>query len=259
MPTAQLFVDFSLEWATTILSALLVALFAVRGLYRLYPVFFCYWVCDALITVIVRSPVHLKTISRIQGAWLLIQWVLYFLLVLELVDRILEDHPGLARIGRRAVQIAMLAAGAAAIYSVRFDQSPQSPINYKAGLLIELERVVTACLLLFILTIILFLWHFPVRLSRNTKAYLWGFSLFFLVNTLAPYLLHSRGGAFFGTADTIHMGGVFLCQVIWLFAITKQGAEHTPAFSRSWSAADQSNILSTLDSFEQQISRTRGR
>jgi len=256
---AQLLVDFSLELATDLLSALLIVLLVVRRLHRIYPVFFFYWICDASVTAILYFPLRLETVSRIRVGWLLVQWVLYFLLVLELVDRILEDHPGLARIGRRVVQFVMLAAAAAAVYSLRFDSTPHSPINEKVRLLLESERAVAACLLLFLLTIILFLWRFPVRLSRNTKAYLWGFTVFFLVKTLAPFLINSRGSDFFETADTIHMTGVLLCQVMWLLAVTRTGVETTPAFPRNWSIVDQRKALSTLDSFEQQISRTRGR
>lgn len=254
---AQIFVEFSLEWATDVLSVLLIALLALRRLIHVYPVFFSYWVLDATISGILLFPMRLEVWSRIRVGWFLVQWVLYFLLVLELVDRILADHPGLARIGRRTVQIVMIVAAAIAVYSLRLNLAPKSPINARVQLLLESERVVTACLLLFLLTIILFLWHFPVRLSRNTKAYLWGFTLFFLVKTLAPFLLNSRGGDFFETANTIHMSGVLLCQVMWMFTITSKGAECTPAFPRSWSMVDQRKVLSTLDAFDQQISRPR--
>ena len=258
MAPAQVIVDLSLGTATGVLSALLVVLFVVRGLHRFYPVFFGFWIFDVLQSLLVFLAVKRETLGRIEAGVLIIQWVFYFLLVLELVDRILSDHPGIARLGRRVLQVAMIVATAVAVYSLKLDSTSQSTIADNLRLLLQAERVVAACLLMILLLINLFLWYFPVRLNRNTKAYCWGFTLFFLAKAIAPYLLTSRGLSFVEQADMIHLSAVLVCQMMWLFAITRKGVECTPAFPRDWSLVEQQKVLSTLDALEQQISRTRG-
>ena len=104
-----------------------------------------------------------------------------------------------------------------------------------------------------------FLWTFPVRLSRNTRAYCWGFTLFFLVTSIAPFFINTMAPSFLDDANKIHLTGVFLCQVIWLITVTQSGVDRKTPFSRSWSPAEQQRVLSTLNAFEQQISRTQGR
>ncbi len=259
MAPAQLFVDLALDTATGVLSILLVILFLVRGLHRVYPVFFCYWVLDALISAVMFLPVSLVVAQRIRSGYQVVEWIFYFLLVLELVDRVLADHPGLARLGRRVIQFVMVAAAVAAVYTLKFEMAVQFTLPENLRLLFQAERAVSACLLIFMILINAFLWTFPVRLSRNTRAYCLGFTLFFLVTSVAPFFINTMAPNFLDDANKVHLSGVFLCQVIWLAAISKSGVERTPAFARSWPAAKQQQVLATLDAFEEQISGSRGR
>ena len=259
MAPAQLIVDLALSTATGILSVLLALLFVVRGLHRLYPVFFSYWIFDALQSLLPFLPFKMETFARFHVACQILQWFFYFLLVLELMDRILSDHPGLARLGRRVIQVVMIAAAAGAVYTLKFDPAAQLTIGPNLRLLFQAERAEAACLLIFMLLVNFFLWTFPVRLSRNTRAYCWGFTLFFLVTAIAPFFVNPMAPSFLEDANKIHLTGYFLCQAIWLVAVTKAGVERTPAFPRSWSPDEQRKALATLDAFEQQISRTRGR
>ncbi|HEY3744448.1 MAG TPA: hypothetical protein VGL53_31610, partial [Bryobacteraceae bacterium] len=118
MQSAQVLSDFSLADATTVLSALLVLVFLVRGLYKVYPVFFIYWVLDILLWALPLLPIDFPTLMSVENGYFMVRWVIYFLLVIELVDRILEDHPGIAHLGRRAVQVMMVVAVAAAVYTL---------------------------------------------------------------------------------------------------------------------------------------------
>ena len=250
--------EFALPAATGLFSVALLAMLVWRRQLRAYPVFGCYCLLDSIQTVVTFLPIKLNIQARILTGVLIFQWVFYFLLILELVDRILSDHPGLARIGRRVFQFLMVAAAAGSLFVLKFDWVPNSTWG-DLRLVFQIERVIAGCLLLFMLLINLFLWAFPVRLSRNTKAYCWGFSVLFLVKTIAPFLLNYVGVEALQKADTIHLSGLFLCQITWLFSLTKRGLERTPAFNRPWSAGEQEKALATLAAFEQQISRTRGR
>lgn len=259
MRSAQVLSEFSLSDCTVVLSALLVLLFLCRGLYRTYPVFFLYWVLDLVLSALPLLPVDFPTQMSIENGFFMVRWVFYFLLVIELIDRILEDHPGIAKLGRRAVQVMMVLAVGAAIYTLRFDATPHGTVGGRVHIMYQLERVVAACLLVFLLATIAFLWFFPVRLNRNTKAYLFGFTSFFLVKALAPLLINTKGMDFIDQANRIHLGGVLVCQLVWLFAITQRGAEATIAFSRRWTVDEQQKALAALGSLDREISRSSGR
>lgn len=259
MAPAQLILDLVLGTATGALSLTLAVLFLIRGLHRIYPVFFCYWLLDALISTVPYLPLTIVGANRIEVAYQVIEWVFYFLLVLELVDRILSDHPGLAMLGRRVIQVVMVAATVAAIYTLKFDIAAQLTLPGNLRLLFQADRAVSACLLIFIVLINFFLWTFPVRLSRNTRAYCWGFTLFFLVTSIAPFFINTMAPSFLDDANKIHLTGVFLCQLIWLITVSQSGVERKPPFPRGWSLAEQQKVLSTLNAFEEQISGTHGR
>lgn len=250
---AQALADSSLATTTTFLSVMLVSLLLAKGLHRFYPVFFCYWIYDILLAMLVFLPLKRQLFGEVRITCLALRWILYFLVVLELIDRILAEHPGIARLGKRVVQIVLVCSAAGAIYALR-ESSSQGSLGLQLHLYFQLEQAVAGCLLLFLVGISVFLWLFPVRLNRNTKAYLAGFTVFFLVKALGPFLINEHGAGFRYQASAIHMTGVLLCQVMWLFAITKRGAERSPPFTRNWTASEQQQALSTLDAFEQQIS-----
>jgi hypothetical protein len=251
--------DMSLSDCTEVLSVLLILLFLVRGLYKTYPIFFAYWIFDALMFGLPLLFNDFDASVTAELIAMMFRWVLYFLLVIELVDRILADHPGIALLGRRVVQVVMIVAVAAAIWTLQFDSARISTVGNRLHWVLQAERVVTGCLLVFLLAIMAFLWFFPVRLNRNTKAYCFGFTAFFLAGAVGPFLINTGGTDAIERANLVHVGGVLLCQVMWLFAITRRGAEVSLAFPRRWTALEQQKALATLGAFEKQIFRGRGR
>jgi len=259
MPSAEFIFDFTLSVGTVILSGLLIALLLVRGLQRTYPVFFAYWLFDLFYSALPLLTPDLQTQARAQLICMVIRWVLYFLLVIELIDRILVDHPGIARLGRRLVQGVMVFAVVGSLYTLQFDSAPQPTIDSRLHLTLQLERVVSGCLLVLLLAVVAFLWFFPVRLNRNTKAYCFGFTIFFLAKTIAPFVLNTKGVNSLDLANAIVLGGVLFCQTLWLFSITRRGAEATAAFRAHWTLDEQHKALAALAALEGRISRTRGR
>lgn len=260
MPLAWILSNSLLADATTVLSAVLVLALLARGLHRQYPFFFGYWILDlAGSGTLHLIPTPLDTNNQIKIAFLLVKWVAYFLLIMELVDQILTDHPGLARLGRRAMQIFMILGAGASIYILRFDSFLRISRDRILPLIYQSERVVTACLLLFLIAILLFLWFFPVRMSRNTKVYFVGFAVWFLVKAIAPFLISVRGLESYEQANNIQLLGVLCCQILWLIALSQSGVKRTPPFNRGWSPEEQRKTLARLDALERQISRPPGR
>ena len=146
MAPAHLFDDFNLTLASGGLSALLVVCFVVRDIHRLYPVFFCFCIFDLLMTALTFFPGRIETVRQIQLTGWMVQWIFYFLLVLELIDRILTDHRGLAKLGRRVIQGVMIIAAAAAVLSLTWDSTSANSITVRLRLFFQMERAVAGCL-----------------------------------------------------------------------------------------------------------------
>src|SRR5580692_6862282 len=118
---------------------------------------------------IVLFPVRPRT--TLYGTIFLISnpilWILAYLVVLELYRLILEDYPGIASVGRKAVTWCMgLAVIISIIYALPDLKSTHgpSPVTRIFGIL---ERSTVLGLLLFLVLIQLFLVRYRLPLSRN--------------------------------------------------------------------------------------------
>src|SRR5579863_8950268 len=94
-------------------------------------------------------------------------WILAYLVVLELYRLILEDYPGIASVGRKAVTwclgLAVIVSIAYAIPDLTKAQGPFPIIP----VYVIVERSTVLGLLLFLVLIQLFLLHYRLRLSPN--------------------------------------------------------------------------------------------
>lgn len=134
-------------------------------------------------------------------------WILAYLVVLELYRLILEDYPGIASVGRKAVTwsmgLALVVAGLYAIPDLRTTKGPSPVLRIYA----IFERSTVLALLLFLVLIQLFLFHYKLRLSRNRMVYATGYAVYFGVGIAQDILWTALGIQF---ADTL---------TLWIVAI----------------------------------------
>ena len=109
-------------------------------------------------------------------------WILAYLVVLELYRLILEDYPGIASVGRKAVTWCM------GLFPLLFPSPMRFPISEgRRGRLpiipvyVIFERSTVLGLLLFLVLIQLFLVHYRLRLSPNRMVYATGYALYFAI------------------------------------------------------------------------------
>src|ERR1022692_391723 len=108
-------------------------------------------------------------------------WILAYLVVLELYRLILEDYPGIASVGRKAVTwcmgLAVIVSMAYAIPDLRRKQGPFPIIPIYT----IVERSTVLGLLLFLVLIQVFLLRYRLRLSPNRMVYATGYALYFAI------------------------------------------------------------------------------
>jgi hypothetical protein len=130
---------------------------------------------------IILFPVRPR--STLYGGIFLISspiiWILAYLVVLELYRLILEDYPGIASVGRKAVSwcmgLALFVSVAYAIPDLR-TTSGEFPV---LRIYTIAERSTILGLLLFLVLIQVFLLRYRLRLSPNRIVYATGYALYF--------------------------------------------------------------------------------
>ncbi len=160
-----------------------------EGLARHYR-FLTLFLAAALIQPLVFLPVKSHTLYvRLYYVSTPIMWILYYGVVLELYRLILEDYPGIASAGRKAVNwcmgLAVLISAASAVpsFNVGSQQFPRLRIFF------AVDRSVVLVLLLFLILIQLFLFRYRLRLPRNRLIYSTGYALYFGVTVSSDIIL----------------------------------------------------------------------
>ena len=239
------------------LSALALAVsLTAKDLAREYPVFFGYWIFDIVATAWQVSQASLEQQFSVWVITSMIRWVVEFLIVLELVDRILVDHPGAARVGRRIVQSVLALSVLASIWYMKIEWRVHaaSPIvGYYWGF--EADRVVSGVILVFMVFLCLLLWRYPIHLSRNTKLYCLGLTAYFLWKAVCFSVVNLFGSSVVDTTSVYLNVGISVCQLFWITALGKPGVARSPAFQRTWSAEEQQRLIETLNAFSSHLAK----
>src|SRR6202034_3765467 len=106
--------------------------------------------------------------------------VVAYVVVLELYRLILEEYPGIASAGRKAVTWSMgLAVAISAVYAVPDLKTCTSGLAALPPIYAVGERSIVLVLLLFLVLIQLFLFDYRLPLSRNRMVYAVGYALYF--------------------------------------------------------------------------------
>jgi hypothetical protein len=107
-------------------------------------------------------------------------WILAYLVVLELYRLTLEDYPGIASVGRKAVTWSMgLAVVVSVFYAIPDLRTAGGPEPIIVKVFPVLERSTVLGLLLFLVLIQMFLFHYKLPLSRNRMIYATGYAVYF--------------------------------------------------------------------------------
>jgi len=235
--------DLLIPVGTAILS---VRLFAA-GLHRRYRVFFFFLIFETLhLGVLAALAV---TSDAYQKVWVLtepIEWLFFVLVVLEIYSLVLEDYRGLSTVGRwaliTAVLLALLASGLSLVAPSRYNRQGLLMTYYFVA-----ERAVYFSLLVFLISILVFLMQYPVALSRNIIVHSMVFSVYFLGNTVI-YLLLSMRGYDSIPAVTYALSAITLAAVgAWLVLMNPAGEIRKVSLRPHWMPGKEEELVSQLN------------
>jgi hypothetical protein len=147
--------------------------------------YFGLFVAFELVRLSAVSFVKLKSTfyAHVYFATQPIVWTLYVLMMLELFQLVLRNHPGIASLGRRALTVSLAASAIVSGSTLLIDlqqANAESAILFNFMLL---ERLVLTSLLVLVLCLTAFLAYFPVPLTRNARIHACVLAAYFAVKT----------------------------------------------------------------------------
>ena len=227
------------------------------GLYRLYPIFFAFF--------IFRIPNSIwPYFLDVQSNHYLHVWVLtgpialgfYVLMVVELYRLVLERYKGLYSLGRWALYISLAISLTISAITLMPRIKPNMPqpskiINY----MLATERGIDTSLAIFIVLILCFLSFFPIVLSWNVRMHALVFSTFFLSNTFVLLVRGLFGLKLGNEMNTILLGITSTSVVAWLVLLRTTGEDFTRAPQR-FGPEQERRLLAHLEMLNSAVLRT---
>jgi len=153
-------------------------------------IFLCVFLAAEAFETAVLLPVSSRTYEEIYFVVTPLLWILAYLVVLELYRLTLEDYPGIASVGRKAVSWALgLAVVISFGYAIPDLRKPGGPIH----LYVVLERSTVLGILVFLVLIQLFLLRYRLRLSPNRMIYATGYAIYFALTMALDVVVATLG------------------------------------------------------------------
>ncbi len=207
------------------------------------------WV-ETLETVVL-VPVDSGTYRYIYFIATPVLWILAYLVVLELYRLVLEDYPGIASVGRKAVSGALgLAVVISVGYAIPDLRAPGGPIH----LYVVLERSTVLGILLFLVLIQLFLLRYRLRLSPNRIVYATGYAIYFAVTMAQDVVVTSLGlRPVYSYTLLMNVGASIL--LVAGAALLSQAGEVKPQLETVDSGADRARLQQQLADINHLLSR----
>src|SRR4051794_39879189 len=244
--------------AVLLLGSILMVLKLYRTrLYRVYPVFFAFFIFRIPNSI---WPIFLATGSKLYFYF----WVytdpiglaFYVFMVVELYRSVLEGYKGLYSLGRWVMYISVPIAVTVSALTLLPTITPQSTQGSRRLVyLLATERGVDTALAVFIILMLCFLSFFPLRLGRNVRVHALVFSVFFLSNT---FVLIMRTN--FGVESPDWVNTSLLCLtaasvVAWLVLLRSTGEDLREAPAAA-APEYESRLLAHLDSLNAALLKT---
>ena len=223
-----------------------------NGLYRVYRYLFGYLLL-ALLQIPILSFLSLRGTAYLY-AWMACEALViafYALVVLETYNLILRDLPGIASAARRYIKAALAAAASISLLLVGLERTPATLPQY----FLVCDRTITSTLLVFVLSLSVFLAYYPIPLNRNTVIYSVGFAVYLLAKTVVLLVGDLRYYWWAREVNTLLVGVCAGCLIFWLFTLSRDGEAKTVLVRHQWDADDERRILAKLQDMNQSLLR----
>jgi len=245
-----------------ILSLILTGLLLVRiwtqGLHLVYRYFSLYLLVD-----LIRSGLGLALPTRSDAYTIFyfvstpLMWIVYLLVLIEMFELVLRDHPGVATAARWVMASALLIAGAISFVSSSIDFANQNEKYVLLRSFLAGHRIVLSTLALALLLLCAFLAWFPVILRRNIFLYCLGFSVTFLAQASLVLLRNLLGNPIWPSA--LILGISCLCLSVWIWKLNHEGEERQLAVGHRWNREEADRLMRQLDEINSTLVRVARR
>lgn len=245
-----------LEAAVSLAAALTAFRLLHTGLYRRYPILFCYM---TFVSAFDLLPLVLN-IGSLTYFWVWtycdpIQWVLDILVVRELCRVILEKHPGLVTLGRWGMYAGVAVSALLSFLSLLPHIASTMPARSRmVAYWTAASRGVTFGLAIFLILMLFALSRYPVHLSRNVILNALLFTLVFLSDSLDDILrtvFDTRMKPWMIAAVTAVEGAWLF---LWFLRLNPEG-EHTQFDWIRFRPEYEKRVLEQLDTLSRVIGR----
>lgn len=217
---------------------------------RIY-IFLAAFLSAETLEAVVLLPVNPGTYEHIYVFASPVVLVLAYLVVLELYRLTLEDYPGIASAGRKALSWSLgLVAVVSAAYAIPDLRAPGGPIH----LYVVLERSTVLGILLFLVLIQLFLFRYRLRLSPNRITYVTGYAIYFAL-TMALDVVIATLGANAAASLNLWTNVVASALLIVGAALLTQKGEIKPKLEAVDSSADRVRLQQQLADINRLLAR----
>ena len=221
-----------------------------QKLSRVY-VFLGIFLISETVEAIVLLPVAPATYQRIYFVATPVVAVLAYLVVLELYRLILEDYPGIASAGRKAISWSL---GMAIVVSVAYAapelRNPGGPVH----LYVVIERSTVLGILLFLVLIQLFLFRYRLRLSPNRMVYATGYAIYFALTMALDVVIATLGVNAVASFNLWTNVGAS-CLLLVGAALLSQKGEVKPKLEAVDSSADRARLQQQLADINRLLAR----
>lgn len=245
---------------------ILLARLFLAGVARRYPVLTVYLgfgvVRGALMVYLLQSG---KRLLGLQGYGLVyvvtqpVLWVFYFLLLLEFYSVILEDFPGVRRLGRLVLFSALVAVTLVCCVVIVLDeQAGMDPYPVLAYLVVQ-ERSIFLSLSALTLSLLWFAWHFRLSIRRNVWVLCACFGGYFLAGAMVLTLRRYFGQDFAPLRNLSNALFYFVALLGAVLFLSKAGETETHPISVIWGRRNrelEAALAVQLRSFNQVLVKT---
>jgi hypothetical protein len=241
-------------------AALLIGRLLITGMWRHYPLFFCYFIFRIPNTL---WPLFLPNQTKLyQHVWMLTEplaWIFHILVVFELCRLVLEGHRGIFTLGRWAMYLAVVIAIAISVLSLLPHLKPRMTADTKRmGYEFATERGIDFALAVFLLLLLFFLSRYPVKLKRNVVVHATLYTLFFFGEAFTVFLRVLFGSVANNSMNLFLTAFSCACIFAWVFLLNPAGEKVQASFP-TISPRREQHALRQLESLNATLLKVSGK
>jgi hypothetical protein len=250
----------------TALCLALVARLSSLRLHRVYQIF-CLFLLSELLGSLLALLGHFgpEWLPDYRIVWMVgesVIWIFTLWTVYALLDAVLANLPGILRFSRKLLNGAFISAGILALLTAQPEYLLSGaaryvdPIARGVGIGLVLDRVFCTVALLVLVSILGFLFWFPVEVPRNLIVFNTGFVVYFAAKTVLSLARSFASNENLRLISNLIMFISGACFAYWAIFITRQGEAVPVRIGHTWHRREQERLIGQLEAMNAALLRT---